>query len=258
MKQAALGGGNPVLYHQSVPSFSMPEWAAAAGYDGVVLDLQHGELGLEAACGILRSIPRENAYAYARVGSLDAAPILRLLDSGARGIVAPTVESRSQTEALIAATKYPPAGNRSLGPSRPALYPGDPGDAYTEAGNRAVSAIAQIETKAGVDRAEEIVSTPGLDSVYIGPADLAVSYGLPGRGDWEDGPVREAIAYLREVTTAHGVTLGIYSGRPDYAAGLFADGLVDYVGLGIDLVLLNRAFGDTIAGLNSARSTWNN
>ncbi|WP_101256309.1 HpcH/HpaI aldolase family protein [Streptomyces barkulensis] len=251
MKRAAPGDRAPVLYHQTVPSFSMPEWAVTAGYDGVILDLQHGELGLEAACGILRSIPRDNAYAYARVGSLDPAPILRLLDSGARGIVAPTVESRSQTETLVAAAKYPPAGNRSLGPSRPALYPGD---SYTEAGNRAVSAVAQIETKAGVDRAEEIVSTPGLDSVYIGPADLAVSYGLPGRGDWEEGPVREAIAHLREVTSAHGVTLGIYSGRPEYAAGLFADGLVDYVGLGIDLVLLNRAFGDTIAGLDPARS----
>lgn len=254
---ASSGGGHPVLYHQSLPSFSMPEWAAAAGYDGVILDLQHGELGLEAACGILRSIPRGNAYAYARVGSLDPAPILRLLDSGARGVVAPTVESRAQAEALVAAVKYLPVGNRSLGPSRPALYPldaGDPADTYTAAGNRAVSAIAQIETKAGVDRAEEIVSTPGLDSVYIGPADLAVSYGLPGRGDWEDGPVREAIVYLRELTTAHGVTLGIYSGRAEYAARLFADGLVDYVGLGIDLVLLSRAFGDTVAALGPARS----
>lgn len=251
MKREALGGRSPVLYHQTVPAFSLPEWAVAAGYDGVILDLQHGELGLEAACGILRSMPRENAYAYARVGSLDAAPILRLLDSGARGIVAPTVESRAQAEALVAATKYPPVGNRSLGPSRPALYRGD---SYTAAGNLAVSAVAQIETVAGLERAEEIVSVPGLDSVYIGPADLAVSYGLPGRGDWEDGPVREAITHLREVTHAHGVTLGIYSGRPDYTAGLFADGLVDYVGLGIDLVLLNRAFGDTIAGLGPART----
>ena len=88
----------------------------------------------------------------------------------------------------------------------------------------------------------------------MGPADLAVSYGLPGRGDWEDGPVRDAIVHLRELTSAHGVTLGIYSGRADYTAALFADGLVDYVGLGIDLVLLNRAFGDTIAALNAVRS----
>ncbi|MDQ0380321.1 HpcH/HpaI aldolase family protein [Amycolatopsis thermophila] len=252
MKRAALGGGNPVLYHQSVPSFSMPEWAAAAGYDGVVLDLQHGELGLEAACGILRSLPRQSAYCYARVGSLDPAPVLRLLDSGARGIIAPAIESRAEAEALVAAVAYPPVGNRSLGPSRPALYQGA---SYTEAGNLAVSAIAQIETKTGVDRAEEIVSTPGLDSVYIGPADLAVSYGLPGRGDWADGPVRAAIAHVREVTAAHGVTLGIYSGQPAYAAGLIADGLVDYAALGIDLVLLNRAFADTIAALDSARSS---
>ncbi|MFF5340113.1 HpcH/HpaI aldolase/citrate lyase family protein [Streptomyces althioticus] len=252
MKREALGGDrHPVLYHQTVPAFSIPEWAMASGYDGVILDLQHGELGLDAACGILRSIPRHNAYAYVRVGSLDPAPVLRLLDSGARGIVAPTVESRFQAEALVAAVKYPPAGNRSLGPSRPALYPGG---SYTEAGNRAVSAVAQIETSTGVDRAQEIVSTPGLDSVYIGPADLAVSYGLPGRGDWDEGPVREAISHVREVTRAHGVTLGIYSGRPEYAAGLLTDGLVDYVGLGIDLVLLNRAFGDTIAGLGPARS----
>lgn len=252
MKYGTLGGGNPVLYHQSVPSWSMPEWAAASGYDGVILDLQHGELGVDAACGILRSLPRQSAYSYARVGSLDPAPILRLLDSGARGIVAPTIESRSEAEALVAAAKYPPVGGRSLGPSRPALYVGD---SYTDAGNGAVSAIAQIETSAGVDRAEEIISTPGLDSVYIGPADLAVSHGLPGRGDWEDGPVREAITHLRRLTTAHGVTLGIYSSRPDYAADLFADGQVDYAGVGIDLALLNRAFTDTITALRAARST---
>lgn len=252
MKAAALGGSAPVLYHQTLPSFSIPEWAAAAGYDGAILDLQHGELGLEPACGILRSLPRENAYAYARVGSTDPATILRLLDSGARGIIAPTIESRAETEALVAATKYLPVGNRSLGPSRPALYTGK---SYTEAGNLAVSTIAQIETRVGVESAEEIIATPGLDSVYIGPADLAVSYGLPGRGDWTDGPVLDAITHLRELTSAHHVTLGIYSGQSAYAADLLADGRVDYVGLGIDLVLLNRAFGDSITALQSARST---
>src|SRR5574344_1142983 len=114
MKAAALGGGPKILVHQTLPSFSIPEWAALAGYDGIVLDLQHGELGLEAACGIMRSIPRGNAYAWARVGSTDPGPILRLLDSGARGIVAPTIESREQAQALVAATKYLPVGNRSM------------------------------------------------------------------------------------------------------------------------------------------------
>lgn len=252
MKAAALRGAEPVLFHQSLPSFSEPEWARAAGYDGVILDLQHGELGLDAACDIIRSLPKEGQYSYARVGSIDSWPIQRLLDSGARGIIAPTVESREEAEALVRVTKYPPVGNRSMGPSRPALYTGD---SYADAGNRAVSAIAQIETRVGIENAESIVSTPGLDSIYVGPADLAVSYGLPGRGDWGEGPVRDAMVLLRELTYAHGVTLGIYSGSAEYAADLFAQKLVDYVGLGIDLAMLSRAFVDTVTSLNAARSS---
>ncbi|BDD92431.1 aldolase [Pandoraea sp. NE5] len=254
MKAADLVSGPKILVHQTLPSFSIPEWVEVAGYHGVILDLQHGELGVDAACGILRSIPRHNAYAWARVGSTDPGQILRLLDSGARGIVAPTIESREQAQALVAATKYLPVGNRSMGPSRPGLYIGD---SYAEAGNLAVSTIAQIETRIGVERAEEIISTPGLDSIYIGPADLAVSYGLPGRGDWDDGPVRDAIVHLRKLTRAHGVTLGIYSGKSAYTAALLADGLVDYVAFGIDLVLLNRALGDNINELKTALSTRN-
>jgi len=254
MKAADLVSGPKILVHQTLPSFSIPEWVEVAGYHGVILDLQHGELGVDAACGILRSIPRHNAYAWARVGSTDPGQILRLLDSGARGIVAPTIESREQAQALVAATKYLPVGNRSMGPSRPGLYIGD---SYAEAGNLAVSTIAQIETRIGVERAEEIISTPGLDSIYIGPADLAVSYGRPGRGDWDDGPVRDAIVHLRKLTRAHGVTLGIYSGKSAYTAALLADELVDYVAFGIDLVLLNRALGDNINELKTALSTRN-
>lgn len=246
MKWESRGGRPPALLHQAIPSLSVTEWALAAGYDGVVVDLQHGEVGLEAACTMLRAAPRASAYSYARVGSLDPAPILRLLDSGARGIIAPTIESGEQARMLVEATKYPGVGNRSLGPSRPALYTGD---SYTEAGNRAVSTIAQIETVAGLKNAEEIVATPGLDSIYIGPADLAVSFGLQGRGDWEDGPVREAIVQLSALTREHNVTLGIYSGSGTYAADLLDLELVDYVGLGIDLVFLSRAAQESIKTL---------
>lgn len=246
MKWNGRGGQPPALLHQALPSLSVTEWALAAGYDGMIIDLQHGEIGLEAACTMLRAVPRNTVYSYARVGSMDPASILRLLDSGARGIIAPTVESAEQARMLVEATKYPSLGNRSLGPSRPNLYPGQ---SYTEAGNAAVSAIAQIETAAGVENAESIISTPGIDSIYIGPADLAVSYGLPGRGDWDDGPVREAIMHLSGLTRAHGVTLGIYSGSGAYAADLIDGSMIDYVGLGIDLIFLGRAAQESIKTL---------
>lgn len=250
MKWGSRGGQPPALLHQALPSLSVTEWALAAGYDGVVVDLQHGEIGVDTACTMLRAAPRDSAYTYARVGGLDPAPILRLLDSGARGIIAPTIEAGEQARMLVEATKYPGVGNRSLGPSRPNLYPGQ---TYTEAGNLAVSTIAQIETVAGVENAESIITTPGLDSIYIGPADLAVSYGLPGRGDWEDGPVRDAIVHLSALTRAHGVTLGIYSGSGAYSVDLLDRGLADYVGLGIDLIFLSRAAQESIKTLRGTK-----
>ncbi|ASN53389.1 HpcH/HpaI aldolase/citrate lyase family protein [Sinomonas sp. R1AF57] len=251
MKQAALASGShaPALLHQALASQAVAEFVLASGYDGVIVDLQHGEIGLDDACRMLRALPREKSeYAYARVGSIDAAVILRLLDSGARGIIAPTVETAEQASRLVAATKYPPLGSRSLGPSRPALYPGQN---YTAAGNSAVSTVVQIETCAGLENADAIFAVEGIDSVYIGPADLAVSYGLPGRGDWDDGPVRDAVVELSAKARTAGLTLGIYCASAEYARGLLDDGLVDYVGLGIDLVFLNTMARSAIKALRS-------
>lgn len=229
--------GRRVLLHQALPSLSVTEWALDAGYAGVVIDMQHGEVGLEQACTMLRAAPRSGAELMVRVGSLEAGPITRLLDSGARGIIAPTVETVEQAQALVQATKYPPLGVRSLGPSRPRLYTGE---SYTQAGNDVVRAIVQLETADGVAAAEEILSVPGIDAVYIGPADLAVSHGLPGRPDWDAGPVWEATRVLSELCHSRGLELGTYCSSPDYARELLDAGLVDFAGLGIDLLFIAR------------------
>ncbi|MBH0121422.1 aldolase [Rhodococcus sp. CX] len=238
----------PALLHVATPSLSIVESGLFNGYDGVVIDLQHGEVGLETACTMLRAIPRDVRYRYVRVASIDSGPIGRLMDSGARGIIAPTVESADEARALVAATKYPPLGRRSLGPSRPQLYSGS---RYTEAGNDAVECIVQIETRRGLDAAEEILSVDGVGSVYIGPADLAVSFGLGGGADWADGPVYDAIVEIAKVARAYGRTCGIYAGSPTYAAALARAELIDYVGLGIDLVMVGAQARQNIASLRS-------
>lgn len=232
-----------VLLHQALPSLSVTEWALNAGYDGVVIDMQHGEVGLDQACAMLRATPRSCSDRMVRVGGVETGPITRLLDSGATGIIAPTVETADQARALVRATKYAPIGLRSLGPSRPALYEGEN---YTEAGNKAVKTVIQIETAAGVEAASDILSVPGIDAVYIGPADLAVTYGLPGRADWDDGPVWDATVQLSSLCRDHGIELGTYCSSPDYARRLLDQELVDFVGLGIDLVLIARTAASTI------------
>lgn len=239
----------PALLHISTPSMAIVESALASGYDGVLIDLQHGEIGVEQACRMLRAIPRGNPHVFARVASIDSGVIGRLLDSGARGIVAPTVESAEQARALVRATKYPPLGGRSLGPSRPALYEGDD---YCAAGNAAVAAVVQIESVAGLEAAEAILEVEGLDSIYVGPADLAVSYGLPGRPDWSSGPVSEALSQLAQLSQKHGVKLGLYCSEPEFAAEQIRRLGLDYVGLGIDLLFVGKHARASIAALKES------
>ena len=239
----------PTLLHIATPSMAVVESALASGYDGVVLDLQHGEIGLDQACGMLRAIPRGNANVFARVASIDSGVIGRLLDSGARGIVAPTVETAAQARELVRATKYPPMGGRSLGPSRPALYTGED---YCAAGNAAVAAVLQIESAAGVEAAEAILGVQGLDSIYVGPADLAVSYGLPGRPDWTSGPVADALDHLSQLARSHGVPLGLYCSEPGFAAEQIRRLDLGYVGLGIDLLFIGKHARASIAALKES------
>ena len=239
----------PTLLHIALPSMAAVESGLNAGYDGVVIDLQHGEIGLDQACNMLRSTPRGNSHVYARVASIDSGAIGRLLDSGARGIVAPTVETVEQARALVRATKYPPMGARSLGPSRPNLYEGVD---YCAAGNESVVAVAQIESVAGVEAAEAIMGVQGVDSIYVGPSDLAVSYGLAGRPDWSSGPVADALAHLSQLARSHQVKLGLYCSDPVFAAEQIRGLNLDYVGLGIDLLFIGKQARASIAALKES------
>lgn len=239
MKQATP----PALLHVVTPSMAVIEHVLALGYDGVMIDLQHSEIGLDRACDMLRSIPRDHPYAYVRVPSLDDGDIGRLLDSGANGIIAPTIETVEQARALVASSKYPPLGNRSLGPSRPGLYVGED---YCRAGNAAVQTIAQIETATGVEAIDEILAIEGLDALYIGPADLAVTYGLAGRPDWTDGPVLDAINHVVARAQAAGMPVGLYCSDPTFAAQETQRLGLDFIGLGIDLMFMSKHARTTV------------
>ncbi len=232
----------PILLHLQVASQAIAEHVLHAGFDGAVIDLQHGEVGTDAGVRIARSWPRDNPHLYARLAGLDAGVIGRLLDSGVSGVIAPSIESGEQAARLVAATKYPPQGVRSFGPTRPLR---DPGSGHHAAANARVRAIAQIETARGLANADAIMATPGLDGLYLGPADLGISLGVPGL-DAAEGPVREAVLDLSRRARARSLAFGVFCVSPTYAAGLVRDGLVDFVPLASDLILLSRAAADVV------------
>lgn len=233
----------PAYLHLSTRSLLMAEHALASGFDGVVIDMQHGEHDLGSATALIRSVPGSLTHTLVRVPRIDSGIIGAVLDAGAGGIIAPTVETTAQAAALVAAAKFPPVGGRSLGPLRPGLYadPAPLAPSPLSAANAAVRAYAQIESAAGLAARDEILATPGLDAVYIGPADLAVSLGQPPRLDWADGPVRAAIDEVIASARKAGVAAGIFCLSGAYARAFADAGDADFVGLGTDVGLLAGA-----------------
>src|SRR5690606_5261787 len=151
---------------------------------------------------MLPAISTSNATPLVRVPWNDPAAIMKALDAGAYGVIVPMVNNRAEAERAVAACRYPPAGNRSYGPIRAALY-GGRGDA--EGAHNEVACIGVVEAAAGRADVEEIVTTPGLDAVYIGPSDLSLALGLPNTGDSNHPEHAAAVKSIREACRRAGI-----------------------------------------------------
>ena len=115
-----------------------------------------------------------------RVSGNNLPEINKVLDAGAMGVIVPLVNTAEQAAAAVSACLYPPDGTRSYGPTRAMLYGGR---GHPAEANGQIACIVMIETQEGLDNLEAILATPGLGGVYVGPSDLALSLGLPPRGD---------------------------------------------------------------------------
>ncbi len=146
------------------------EIMAAQGYNSITIDMQHGALDYSAALPMFQAMRASGVTLIARVPWRDPAHIMKALDAGAMGIICPMVNSRAEAEEFVSYMRYPPLGQRSFGPTRVGIaMPG-----YGVAANDQVLALAMIETADGVANLEEIAATPGLDGIYVGPADLTL------------------------------------------------------------------------------------
>jgi 4-hydroxy-2-oxoheptanedioate aldolase len=158
------------------------------------------------------------------------------------------VNNRAEAAAAVAATRYPPQGMRSFGPIRAALYGGT---GYAAEANDQIACIVMVETREGIDKLEEIVSTPGLGGVYIGPADLALALGLPALGDTDHPLHLDTVERIRTVCKTHQVPVGIHTSSLPWAQRRLAAGF-DFVTLGNDVGFMMQAATSQLA---AARGT---
>jgi 4-hydroxy-2-oxoheptanedioate aldolase len=187
-----------------IPSAFSAELVAAAGYDFVVVDWQHGLFGYEGMLAMVQAIGNR-ATPIVRVSWNEPSLIMRALDAGADGVIVPMVNSAAEARAAALACRYAPAGNRSWGPTRSAL--GIP-DFGPQMDNDRVICAVMIETVEAVEAADEILAVPGIDVAFVGPADLSLSRsgGLeaPGRTPADSALIEKVMAAAQR----HDVVLG--------------------------------------------------
>lgn len=237
--------GRPVLNGWcSIGSSFTAEIMAVQGYDSLTVDIQHGALDYGMALGMLQAMRGTGVVPMARVPWLDAGHIMKALDAGALGIICPMINSRVEAERLVKYMRYPPEGERSFGPTRAAFaLPG-----YGVAANREVLALAMIETAEGVANLEEIAATPGLDGLYVGPADLTLGTQegrLPPGFDREEPEMIELIRRILDVAKANGIRACLHCGTADYAARAIGWGF-DLTTVGGDARFLAAAAGASV------------
>jgi 4-hydroxy-2-oxoheptanedioate aldolase len=197
----------------AISSSLTAELAAIAGYDYVCVDLQHGLSDEATMVSMFHATSAAGSVPLARLAWNEPWLIMRALDLGAAGVIVPLVGSRADAELAVRSCRYPPDGERSYGPIRAELVAGSSDPAELGAG---ALCIVMIETRDGLDRLEEIASTPGLDGLYIGPSDLSLALGLqpPAIGSQQ---LEDAIARVLEVSHAHGLIAGMHCGGGDAA-----------------------------------------
>lgn len=211
---AALGGW------LTVPSSVSAEVMAHCGFDWVCIDMQHGLIGYSEMVHMLQGISSTATVPLVRVPWNEPGIIGKCLDAGAWGIIVPMVNSRAEASAAVSACRYAPSGARSYGPLRANYYAGSD---YFARANHEVICIVMVETQIAVENVDDIVSTPGVDAVYVGPADLSITLGLPPGPDQNDQRFTDALERVIDACRRHNVIPGI-AGNPQTAIKRLAQG----------------------------------
>ena len=237
IKQAWASGRPAFGLWSAIPDSFAIEQVAGLDLDYVCVDQQHGLVDHASLVSMLRTIKFSGAAPIVRVSQNEPWMLMRVLDSGALGVVVPMVNDAADAARAVSACRFPPEGARSYGPIRASGVIGSkaPSDLAEEA-----LCIVQIETREGMENAEEIAATRGLDGVYIGPADLALSMGLSLDSAGEQREHIEAVKHITEACQRNGIAVGVH-GTSGQSARDFAKQGYSMVNVGVDYLLLTDA-----------------
>lgn len=217
---------------------------AACGLEFVIFDMEHGRCDIALLSEMIASCRGSNIVPMARVPDLNFAPLSRVLDLGARGVMVPRVETRQQAEDIVSQLKYAPAGKRgvALGIAHDLYRAGNP-EFFAQA-NEEIAVILLLETEKAIDNLDEIVSVPGVDVAWMGHYDLTVSMGIPAQFDHPR--LLAAMDALVGACRKHGVAPGFLPPSPESA--------VRWIDKGFRAISLGSDIGVFLEGVRKFRA----
>jgi 4-hydroxy-2-oxoheptanedioate aldolase len=222
---------------------------AREGLAGVVIDQQHGLWDTTSAVTGIASLVQGGAAAGVRIAVGDYAAAARAIDYGATFVIAPMISSVADAKALVAATKYPPVGERSWGPLGAMALTGiKDANAYLASGNDSSVILAMIETATALDNVEAIAATPGIDGLFVGPYDLSVALSRGAEVNTNMPAVAAVLDRVLAAAKAAGKFCGIYCSTIDQMQAAHAKGF-RFLTVGADADFLHTGISARLAEL---------
>ncbi|MEJ8475483.1 HpcH/HpaI aldolase family protein [Roseibium algae] len=226
------------------------ELLGRAGYPAITLDMQHGQHDIASVREGLASTALGGAHRVARIPVGENATASRLLDLGAEAVIAPMINSADDARAFVDAIKYPPVGARSWGPHRGAMLMGRPPMDYLRCANDETLGFAMIETPEAFEVLDEILQVPGLDAVFVGPADLSLTLSNGAELDPENDATRKAAAEIATRTRAAGKIAGKFCTSVEDVAWATEAGF-RFLAYGVDMLLFTEAASDLLTSIGT-------
>lgn len=240
--KAKLKRGEPAIGTWMIlPDPVSAQLMSRVGFDWLTVEMEHAPINIESAAQSFGAIAAGGTVPLARVPWNTGENIKRVLDNGAWGIVVPMVNSRAEAELVVRSARYMPLGDRSVGGQLHAVtFDTDPATYYARA-NEEILVVVMLEHVTGVEKADEILSVPGIDACFIGPNDLHISMNKKPMFDSDDKQFVDAVNHVRVTAKKHGIPSGIHVLDVAQAQRRIAEGF-QFIAIGSEAgMMLGRA-----------------
>jgi 4-hydroxy-2-oxoheptanedioate aldolase len=225
------------------------ELVGREGFPAVTLDSQHGLWDIASLVTGIAQVRQAGAAALVRVPVGEFATVSRALDFGAEGVIAPMINTPADARAYVACAKFPPVGERSWGPHRATTLANMPDQkVYLREANELTVTFAMIETQTALNNVEAIAATPGIDALFLGPADLSIALSNGGNVDPLSSEVDRELERIIAAAGKAGKIMGAYCHSAERAVALAKRG-IRFLAVGSDMAFLRAGAAAARKGL---------